>query len=210
MVLNKWVRTNTSNNHSKVVQAKYENLYLSQHWIFGRKKNLAKGRDLLCILKWLTSEWMKNHSQFKNKKKQYLTLQFFIQVLKEFWHTCNFSMGHLCGNWITILSKVPEEMHQMTLSCSPPLGVSGLECVHHSDVYQGRALEVTVKSSNLLKSSKTHHFLSSFFSASLRYLSIPTPHPFQTSFPPLLTALHFSVISNSNDFLTPDTKHSFH
>ena len=53
---------------------------------------------------------------------------------------------------IAMLSKVPEERHQMTLSCSPPLGVSGLECVHHS-VYQGRALEVTVKSSDLLKSS---------------------------------------------------------
>lgn len=37
----------------------------------------------------------------------------------------------------------------VTFSCTPPLWFS----VHHYDVYQGRALVVTVKSSDLLKSS---------------------------------------------------------
>lgn len=61
------------------------------------------------------------------------------------------------------MSSAPEEIYQMSgintvcvcvypFSCSSPLCVGGFECVHHSYVYQGRASEVAVKSSDLLKS----------------------------------------------------------
>lgn len=87
-----------------------------------------------------------------------------------------------------------------SFSCSPPVCVSGSECVHHSDVYQGRVLEVTVKSTDLLKSSIKNTSLPLFLFLTFLPITLPTrPHPFQTSF---LFPHHLSLIHNSNDVLT--------